>query len=130
MAVYSLFVVLVVAMAMMVQGVPTDTEFDQWLAAQSVRHAGQVTTTTVTPDVTVTATEPTCVRYVGDGAEYSKIKNAVKSIPDGGSERCVIYVAAGSYKLVTQVPYILSCLVLLLRTTNESKFYECVWLHF
>jgi pectinesterase len=107
MAVYSVFVVVVVAMAMMVQGVPTDTEFDQWLADQSARHASQVTTETVTPDMTVTATEPSCVRYVGkkgSGAEYSKVKSAVKSIPEGGSERCVIYVAAGTYNEKFEIP--------------------------
>lgn len=110
---YRLWCVVVVAMAVMVpsaQGLTSEEDFDRWVAAHTARHAAYVSTQTNTPDVTVADTpssEPTCVRYVGpkgSGAEYTKVKSAVNSIPEGGDERCVIYIAEGVYEEKITVP--------------------------
>lgn len=107
-SVLSLLVLFLVAVPI-AHGGTSEEEFNQWLAEEQAKYEGRATMGTLgTPPaaddfVTAEATPPpapSCVRYVGkkgSGAKYSKVKDAVKSIPDGMTERCVIYIGEGEY---------------------------------
>lgn len=90
----------------------SEEEFDSWVARKQAKYEtmGAMATPPVDDFVTAAATPPpapTCVRYVGksgSGAEYSKVKSAVKSIPEGNSERCVIYIGEGEYEEKITIP--------------------------
>lgn len=98
--------VLVMVVAMIVasaQGLTSEEDYQRWLDAHAAKHDAQVAAAATVPDVVVAATPaeaPSCVRYVGkkgSGAEYSKVKSAVKSIPDDSTEHCLIYIYEGTY---------------------------------
>lgn len=98
-----LFVVIAGSMFQSAQAVSTEEEFDSWVATLGAKYAAVTAAAATTGDlVTVAATPeaaPTCVRYVAkSGADYKKVKSAVNSIPKDNNERCVIYVAAGTYE--------------------------------
>lgn len=95
-----LFVVVTGLLLPSAQGLTSEEEFDRWVALHAAKQATVAATATVPDDVVTVAATPTCVRYVGkkgSGAEYTKVKNAVKSIPEGSTERCVIYIGEGVY---------------------------------
>lgn len=89
-------------------GQPTEEEYDAFLAARMAAHHSTMATLGAPPAPGVFETAassppatPTCIKYVGkkgSGAEFTKVKSAVKAIPDGMTERCVIMVGEGVYE--------------------------------
>lgn len=85
----------------------SESYYNRWVAAHgaalAAKQAQQTTMDTTlgsAPMAAPSASSSTCSRTVGtkgSGATYSSVKDAVNSIPDGNSQRCVIYIAAGTY---------------------------------
>ena len=101
--------VMILVVVPLAYGQSSESEYDAWLAANQAKYQDSVTALGTPPAVgdfvTVAAdsppASPSCIRYVGkkgSGAKYSKVKSAVKSIPDGMTERCVIYVGEGVWE--------------------------------
>lgn len=85
----------------------SEADYKAWLAAHRAAYdAKQTQQTTMdntlgsAPMAAPLSKSSTCSRTVGpkgSGATYSTVKDAVNSIPNGNSQRCVIYIAAGTY---------------------------------
>ncbi|KAG0557848.1 hypothetical protein KC19_11G161400 [Ceratodon purpureus] len=107
--------VMILVVVPLAYGQSSESEYDAWLAANQAKYQDSVTALGTPPAVgdfvTVAAdsppASPSCIRYVGkkgSGAKYSKVKSAVKSIPDGMTERCVIYVGEGVWEEKFEIP--------------------------
>jgi hypothetical protein len=88
----------------------SEADYNAWVAAHRAAYdAKQAQQTTMDSSTLGSAAAPmaapsfsssTCSRTVGpkgSGATYSSVMDAVSSIPNGNSQRCVIYIAAGTY---------------------------------
>ena len=98
--VFSVLVMVVLLVAVpLTHAQPSDTDYEEFLQAKAVARApappsdGVVTTESTPPP------PPSCSRYVAkSGAQYTTVTSAVTSVPDGLTERCVIYIAEGVYE--------------------------------
>ena len=85
----------------------SEANYKAWLAAhraaydaKQAQQTAMVDTTLASAPMAAPLSSSTCSRTVGakgSGATYASVKDAVASIPTGNSQRCVIYIAAGTY---------------------------------
>lgn len=78
---------------------PSDADYEEFLQAKAVAQAPAPPSDGVVATESTPPPPPSCSRYVAkSGAQYTTVKSAVSSVPDGMTERCVIYVAEGVYE--------------------------------
>lgn len=79
-----------------------ETQFLAWVARHQAKYNAQLQNIdglAANIDTTIlAAATPKCMRKVGKKAHYKTVKDAVRSIPVGNQQRCIINIDAGVYK--------------------------------